>query len=62
MKDIKLKATFTNSERIIEFEISDIISSMGSQGAGDYTLEEEVGEELSYLKYNWKNVILELVT
>lgn len=62
MKDIKIKATFNNSKKVIEFDISTIVYSIGHQCAEDVSLAEEVGEDLAYLWENWDNVILELVT
>jgi len=61
MKDIKLKATFSDSENVIEFSISDLVRKMGGQGAGDWSLEEEVGKDFAYLSDNFENVILEVV-
>ena len=61
MKDIKLKATFSDSENVIEFSISDLVRNMGSQGGGDWSLEEEVGKDFAYLSDNFENVILEVV-
>lgn len=61
MKDIKLKATFTNSQKVIEFELSMIVYMMGHQCAEDVSLAEEVGEDLAYLQDNWDSVILEVV-
>jgi len=61
MKDIKLKATFTNSNMIIEFELSTIVSNMGNQFAEDVPRVEEIGEDLAFLQFNWDNVILEVL-
>lgn len=61
MKDIKIKATFINSDRIIYFELSDVIYKMGKQCAEELDLEEEIGEDMAYLQQNWKNIILEII-
>ena len=61
MKNINFKATFTNSEKIIEFDLTRIIYNMGNQCAEEVSPEEEIGEELAYLQDNWENVILEII-
>jgi hypothetical protein len=62
MKDIKIKATFTNSKKIIEFDLSSIVDLMGRQFAEDVSIAEEIGEEFDFLRSNFNNVILEIVT
>jgi len=61
MTDIKIKATFKNSDKAIDFELSDIVFSMGSLCAEDVSLKEEIGEDLAYLQDNWDYVELQII-
>lgn len=51
MKNIKIYCKHEDTGEEKSFTLLDIVSNMGSQGAGDWSLEEEVGEELAWL-YN----------
>jgi len=61
MKNINIRATFTNSDRVIDFYLSDVVFNMGSQIAEDVSLAEQIGYDFAYLYDNWNNVILEII-
>lgn len=46
-KELKYRVWDEERCQMIYFTLDDVILVMGSQGAGDYHLEEEVGEELA---------------
>ncbi len=61
MVDLRLKATFCDSDKEIEFNLSDIICSMGTQCAEDVSLANEIGSELAFLAENIKKADFEII-
>lgn len=52
MKTVEFTAKFPNGNNI-DFTIEDLVMELGSIVAGDCLLEEQIGEDLAYLKENF---------
>lgn len=61
MNDKKVIFRFSNSDRVIETNLSIIVFNMGHQCAEDVSLKDEIGEPLAFVVDNWDHVIIEIL-